>query len=160
MAKPTLDDIDRRMPVTFSAWKQDAGKLITSHAVGTQPVQFEGAAAAAFMALASASVWRSQIEADLQCLASDRDGRPLLSSFMPLAAFSARLRTFEPGDENAELEGVFSRLRAVADAWACVSADLVCFEGYVARARPLGAEAACQTVEPLTKAGAEAAHGL
>lgn len=141
MANHTLEDIDRRMPVSFSAWKQDAERPITSHAEGTQPVQLAGHGAAAFLALASASAWRVQIEADLQLLAVDRDGQPLLSSFMPLSAFLDNLRSIELGDGGAEFVHALDRLRAVAGSWACAGADLVCFDGYLVTAQALGTRA-------------------
>jgi hypothetical protein len=109
----------------LSAWEQAADMPIISPAQGTQAVQ-QGASTAAVMKWACASIWRVQIEARLQCLANDRDGRPLLSSFMPLAALVANIRGFGLGDSGAELERALDKLRAVA--------DLVCFNGYLVMA--------------------------
>ena len=88
---------------------------------GADALQF--AEAAEVLAWLNASRWLSRLERDLQCVANDRDGRPILTTWLDFEQFAQLV-------SDAQDSALAARFQQVHDAWLAAGADLVHFDFY------------------------------
>lgn len=99
---------------------------------GLDYIALDGEDVRTFLAWVSNS-WREDFECDLQGLCEDADGRPLLTTSLPLVDFREDYCTRRPeGMDEATIQ-MLVELRDLTREWRGEGVDTVCISGYDAR---------------------------
>lgn len=133
----TLNNIDINLPITFYACvakeitdpemvelagrMQLPGLLWASYPLAGAEIIFQDGVDI-FNWLRSSPRWRSKIEETLQCLADDAEGKPLITSFMPIDDL---IMLAQELNDNRVWD-----LRSPFTEWKAMGATEGCFEGY------------------------------
>ncbi len=120
-----LEQIDTSRPLFLTAMQ---GSYTSLEPMDLDTVTLTGAEASLFLACA-AGMARTLFEFDLQSVANDRDGRPLLSAWPGVMSFGSFCRYARDESQSAEL--LFSRLCATAHQWRLAGCNYVDITGYL-----------------------------
>ena len=134
-----LTDIDPTKPVMVAGYvmknTDDPMFIELSEQLGmpellrcTEPVtdalvEFTGADVSRVLAEMSAPAWREHFERDLQCVAEDAAGKPILTTWMPTAEFQRFLADVSPNSP-------FASLRSLSQSWAAKGVTTIYVDGY------------------------------
>jgi len=112
---PRMEKLAREqsMPQLLNVW---------SRTDGTEPLFL--AESADFIAWLHSTPWGHRVEADLQCMSNDAEGRPLLTGWVSFAEFGRLV-----ADARDSIFG--ERLRRAHDAWAALEPHQVLFDGHM-----------------------------
>ncbi|WP_226034341.1 hypothetical protein [Aquitalea palustris] len=94
------------------------------------PLQVAGAEAQTFLAWAGSTGWRRQFERDLQCIAQDEEGQPLLTTWMPLDTFREQFCRQGLAQQDPAIPALMQRLLDATASWAAAGANEVDLSGY------------------------------
>lgn len=124
----TLEMINWAMPVYVEARQHDQAEPMIRSLESVERIKLEGVEANTFSKCASVA-WRSNIEADLQCLCADDIGE-LLSSFVPLVTFREDMCRRSAARQDMAAQALTDKLTCLTSGWRDAGADLVCISGY------------------------------
>ncbi|TES61107.1 hypothetical protein E2P84_43840 [Burkholderia cepacia] len=126
----TLEEICTDKPVTLTAYRHDLDLPLTVPVAPLSQISLIGDDASRFLAWAAQPGWRSAFETDLQCIAQDGAGQPLLTTWMPLITFRESFCAGGRQLQDNETRSLMTRLRAEMRAWREAGADTVDVSGY------------------------------
>ena len=124
-----LEQLDVSRPLELQA-RHNTGFLSDLVEGLHAPLLVAGAEAHAFLDWAGSANWRSQFERDLQCIAEDEAGNPLLTSWMPLVTFREQFCRQGLGQQDPVIQALMQRLLDATAGWAAAGANQVDLSGY------------------------------
>ena len=128
----SLDDIRADKPIRLQAYRDHSPDdvAVWEPVFGAPDLVLDGDRARAFLEWASHPSWRSEIERDLQGMAEGDDGRPLLSTWVPLPRFRGSFLADGLRDDRPHVAALAAELLAGTAGWAAAGADAVMVDGY------------------------------
>lgn len=126
----SLEMIDRTKRIDINPYQQHLDKAIFSPVDGLQSITIEGDDVEHFLDWASCDTWRQVIESDLQPLANDLEGKPLLDAFIPLVTFRYQFCVEGRQIQDDATQKLMDRLYTATREWRDAGCDLVDIAGY------------------------------
>ncbi|HDR9068180.1 TPA: hypothetical protein QDA90_003488 [Burkholderia vietnamiensis] len=126
----TLDAIDTDKPLTLTGYQHDLDAALTAPVGSLSQISLVGEDAERLLAWAAQPSWRSEFETDLQCIAQDSAGQPLLTTWIPLVTFREDFCAGGRHIQDGATQALMDRLRIEMRGWRDAGADTVDISGY------------------------------
>lgn len=127
--KRTIEQISLEHPVILSPYFHDLDSPSLLPAEKVEPIELSIDETALFVEWLSIPTWRSNAEEELQSIAQDAEGKPLLTTWMPLVTFR---ESFCSGGRNTQPEAMrtlMEKLRELTRGWRSCLVDTVDISG-------------------------------
>lgn len=126
-----LEQIDLTLPFEITPMVQDLDAPMIGPVDGLDVIKLSGADTELFISWVKAH-WRAELERDLQSISNDREGRALLSTWMPLVTFRTNLCGGGRQLQDDVMQELMERLRSQTRNWRLAGCDLVDLSGRIA----------------------------
>lgn len=127
--KRTIEQISLEHPVILSPYFHDLDSPSLLPAEKVEPIELSIDETALFVEWLFIPTWRSKAEEELQSIAQDAEGKPLLTTWMPLVTFR---ESFCSGGRNTQPEAMrtlMEKLRELTRGWRSCLVDTVDISG-------------------------------
>lgn len=125
----TLEQIDLSHPLELYPYQHDLDVAFTRPVETEKPIILKGADVELFLSWAKQDGWRHHFEEDLQSVAQDQEGKPLLTTWMPLVTFREHFCLGGRNLQDSDTRILMERIREQTKNWRASQVDTVDISG-------------------------------